>query len=398
MSSRVLFITARPPYPLNDGWKIRTFNLIKGMAAKGLAVDLLTFFTASDDLTDHAELKALCGEVHYVRRKKSYAATDLLKGLVTSVPFPVLNYRETSMSLKASELLADGRYRFVQAEDAVMFQYIPERCGAKKILDMHNIESELMLRYAMNETNLFKKMYALETRRKLKKYEIMVSKNADAVFVCSEDDKKLLAAFGIAEEKIHVIPNGVDCEYFHPQEAPEMESSLVFTGTMDYHANVSGIVYFVKEVFPLIIEQMGDAKLYIVGKNPAPKVQQLAGSNIVVTGAVDDIRKYIAAAKIVVVPLLVGGGTRLKILEAMSMSKAIVSTSLGSEGIDVMAGDNIAIADDAKKFADDSVRLLRDTEARNKMGKSAFEFVRSRYDWACVTDIMSGVYENLADG
>lgn len=397
MQRRMLFLTARAPYPLNDGWKIRTYNLIKGAALAGYSVDLLSFVGGEEEralLRDG--LSGVCDGVYSIMREKSYAMSDLVRGALTATPFPVLNYSVHGMRRKVAELATANRYGVIQAEDIVMGQYALEAGSRIKILDMHNVESELMRRYSAVESSPAKRAYASITARKLSSYEDNVAGSFDAALVCSENDREILARRG-AYKRVEVVPNGVDCSHYAGWAMRPVEpSTLVFVGRMDYHANVSGMTYFVDKVFGLIKKTSPGARLIIVGSGPSPEVMALRGDDVTVTGSVKDVREYLAKAAVVVVPLLVGGGTRLKILEAMAMGKAIVSTSLGCEGIDASDGGNILIADAPEEFARKVSLCLNDAGLRRRIGASAMEFVKSRYDWGIVLKKMAGVYEELA--
>lgn len=393
MGKRILFLAGRLPYPIDDGWKIRTFNLIKGLSRHGYVIDLLTFIKTEKEKNFFVNLKDYCN-IYCIVRDKEYAITDLIKGVCTSTPLPVLNYRISNMHKKISELIAENKYDLIQVEDIVMCQYLPKAINTLKVLDMHNIESELMRRYAKEEKNIFKKIYAVLTARKLEAYENFVKKEFDLILVCSEDDRNILLRRG-GFEKVELIPNGVDCSYYDIKNEEAIPNNIVFVGSMDYHANITGMKYFLKKIFPAVIKRHEDVKLYIVGKNPSKDILHFTNKNITVTGAVEDVRPYLSSAKVVIVPLLVGGGTRLKILEAMAMGKAIVSTSVGSEGISVKDGHNIIIADTVDQFTQGISLLLENDALLTQIGDNAKEFSRLHYDWKIITTKLHDLYVNM---
>jgi sugar transferase (PEP-CTERM/EpsH1 system associated) len=380
--NRALMLTCRLPYPLDDGWKIRSFHVLKALQASGYAVDLLSFYSQEAERQASEQLGGVCGGIHLVPRKKGYGVRNLLAGLWGDKPFSVLNYRSPLFAQKMAALCASRTYDLIQVEDLVMAHYLRRKQGQCAVLDMHNIESNLLARYADHEKNTFRRWYAMLTAGKLAKFEVLWSSQFDAVTVCSEKDRILLMERGTGVP-VSVVPNGVDCDYFR-RDGCEMDGIIAFVGSMDYHANISGIVHFVRNVFPHILKHKPKTILYIIGKNPDREVQKLKGENVVITGAVLDVRQYLASATVVIAPLLVGGGTRLKILEAMAMAKAIVSTSMGCEGIDATDGENIRIADDPTLFADSVVKLLTDGAERRRIGKSARLFVESSYDWKTI--------------
>lgn len=391
----ILFITGRLPFPLDDGWKIRTYHLIKGMVNSGYKVDLLSYVSEDEDSKAIEAMRNICNSVFAVIRAKHYSVADLLKGLVTSIPFSVYNYHTCQMAKAVVEIIKDNNYDFVQIEDIVMCQYLDGIVGSCSniILDMHNIESALLERYAFESKNYLKKNYAYLTANKLNKYEIEYGSKCSKVLVCSQEDSDILATRGL-RGKIEVIPNGVDTNYFQPMLEGN-DNSIVFVGSMDYHANVSGVLHFAENVFPQIRIKNPGIRWYIVGKKPTAEVLGLASDSIIVTGSVPDVRPFVAAASVVVAPLLVGGGTRLKILEAMSMGKPIVSTSIGAEGIEVSSGENIILADNDKDFADSVNELLRDRQKAEQLGKNANRQVLKGYAWNSISGRLAKMYETL---
>ncbi len=217
----------------------------------------------------------------------------------------------------------------------------------------------------------------------------------DKVVVVSQADRKALQRLLPGVESA-VVPNGVDTSYYFPAGMEkESDTSLVFTGKMDFRPNVDAVLWFGQKVWPLIQEDVPKARFKVVGRDPHPRLRPLRElPGITVTGYVEDIRPHIAEAGVYVVPLRVGGGTRLKVLEAMSMSKAIVSTSLGCEGIDITPGLELLIADEPRSFAKKAVSLMQDRERRIELGLAARRLVEARYDWQHITSLMEQVYES----
>jgi glycosyltransferase involved in cell wall biosynthesis len=195
-----------------------------------------------------------------------------------------------------------------------------------------------------------------------------------------------------------VIPTGVDVDYFSPRNGEEDPSSIVFTGSMDWTANEDGIVFFIENVLPLVRKRFPRAKLWVVGRRPTSRLQQIGRNvkDVEVTGTVDDIRPYLSRGAVYVVPLRVGGGTRIKIFEAMAAGKAVVSTTIGAEGLPVQDGENILLADDAETFAQSVVDLLADEVRRKNLGAAARKLVSENYSWKAVGKTMAKVLEAVA--
>jgi len=222
-------------------------------------------------------------------------------------------------------------------------------------------------------------------------------RRATHVLAVSEADQNLFARY-LDPSRISVIPTGVDVDYFQP--APELEerNTLVFTGSMDWMPNEDGIFFFVEKVLPRIRAEVPEATLWVVGRRPSAKLLKLPNTvpGINVTGTVDDIRPFMGKASVYVVPLLVGGGTRLKIFEAMAMGKAVVSTSIGAEGLPVTNGENGILADQPEEFASQVVSLLRDQPRRLAMGQAARRLVEEKYSWNSVARELISVLREVA--
>ena len=211
----------------------------------------------------------------------------------------------------------------------------------------------------------------------------------------SENDRNTFGSF-LDSDKLTVIQTGVDVDYFKPMPATEQPNSLVFTGSMDWLPNEDGIVYFVREILPLIRQQVPDVSLRIVGRKPSADLQSLAArqERVELTGWVEDVRPFLARGAVCIVPLRIGGGTRLKIFEAMAMGKAVVSTSIGAEGLPLRPDENILLADDPGTFAQRVASLLRDATRRREIGLAARKLVAEKYSWARIAEDFASV---LAD-
>lgn len=230
--------------------------------------------------------------------------------------------------------------------------------------------------------------------------ERMYLRKADHILTVSDLDRDVFSRV-INAQKITTIPTGVDIDYFIPNgdSSAIEENNLVFTGSMDWLPNEDAIVFFAEKILPIIQKQLPAVKLWVVGRKPTQKVLALAEGNpaIEVTGAVPDIRPYMKSAAVYVVPLRIGGGTRIKIFEAMSAGKAVVSTSIGAEGLPVTNGEDIFLADQPDDFAAAVVRLVSDTRKRNRISRAARELVQSRYSWSGVTDVLETVLVNAVE-
>ena len=266
------------------------------------------------------------------------------------------------------------------------------------VVDSHNIDYELARQYARAGRSLAHRLYAGVNWRKLRREELGTYRDADGVYLCSaEDERRLLDV--IPGARTAVIPNAADVEYYQPRptDPPPDGRTVVFFGLLSYAPNVDGVIYFVQKIWPRIAEAHPEARFKIIGGRPPPSLQLLAGPRVELTGFVPDLRPHLAAAAAVVVPLRLGGGTRLKIVEAMAMGKAIVSTTLGAEGIEAVPGRDLLIEDQPEAFADAVNRLLGDPELAARIGQSARSLAVERYSWSGAARALEGFYRGILE-
>jgi glycosyltransferase involved in cell wall biosynthesis len=274
--------------------------------------------------------------------------------------------------------------------------YFTFRTDAIRVLDAANVEYDIHRRSAEASHSLLRRLWSGYEARKLRPQEIAICGEQDMIFLPSQRDKELLDRDVPRVPKI-VIPNGVDTSFFAPQARPVEDDTLVFTGAINYFPNADAVIWFVSDVLPLIHKVRPGVRFSIVGNAPPESVRRLASSHVEVTGFVDDVRPSIARSAVYVVPIRIGGGTRLKVLEAMAMRKPIVTTSIGCEGIDAAHGKSVLIADTPQAFADATLRLLADRRMAEALADAGHDLVRSRYDWASIGDAMGTAYEKLRE-
>lgn len=311
---------------------------------------------------------------------------QLAKGLVSPLPVAVDRWRSEQMRTRIAEL--DRR----EAYDAIVCDFLfpgvnmPDMSRAT--LFQHNVEAAIWRRQAAHgRTPLHRAYFALQARR-MEAFERDICRSARRVIAVSEADASLMEeSYGLV--KVPAVPTGVDIEYFATPPAARPEVDIVFVGSMDWMPNIDGSRWFVTEVLPLIRERVPSCSLAIVGRRPSPAVRAFAEADplVHVTGTVPDVRPWLSGAKLSVVPLRIGGGTRLKIYEAMASRLAVVSTSVGAEGLDVSDGRTIRIADDPEAFAEACVELLDDRSMRQGLADAAWSVVSERYSWTAVAEV-----------
>jgi glycosyltransferase involved in cell wall biosynthesis len=279
------------------------------------------------------------------------------------------------------------------------------------VMFTHNVESEIWRRHAETKSGAIGKLlYGAQYRRMLR-YEGRTLARFDGILAVSDADRDTFAQLypGAITQPVHVVPTGVDTEYFAPSpqsaiRGPQSEirnprSALIFTGSMDWLPNEDAMLYFCRDVLPLVRAEEPGVTLTIVGRTPTPAVKKLAEDPAVtVTGRVDDVRPYMREAAVYIVPLRIGGGTRLKIFEAMSMAKAVVSTTVGAEGLPVTNGENAILADEPRHFARAVVELLRDETRRQQIEAAARALVVEHYDWSAVAGELEDALTRFARG
>jgi glycosyltransferase involved in cell wall biosynthesis len=266
------------------------------------------------------------------------------------------------------------------------------------VVDCHNIDYDLARQYA-RAGGLARRLYAAANWRKLRREELATYRDADGVYLCSVADRQRLLD-QVPGARTSVIPNAADVEYYRPRAAdPSPDGrTVVFFGLLSYFPNVDGVTYLVEEIWPRIADVHPKARLKIIGGHPPRSLLALARPGVELTGFVTDLRPHLAEAAAVVVPLRLGGGTRLKIIEAMAMGKAIVSTTLGVEGIEAVPGRDLLVEDQPAAFADAVGRLLAEPSLAARIGQSARQLAVQRYDWQGAARALEGLYREILDG
>ena len=393
---KILFLSPTVPFPLTDGGRIRVFNLLKQIATKN-DVTLLALETQPTDTGAVAELQQLDIQVHLVRNTPTLPRVSfgtLVTALRKRQPITVARYARPAYRQKFRELIATENYDLVHYE---MFHTAQFRADTDLpgVLSQQNVDSAIWRRLCDETTHPFYKLAYWTQQLAFQRYERVLSPKFDAV-TCTSDIDAAVFQRHCPEDTITIIPNGVDVAHYQPDFTSEAPAHLIYIGSMDWYPNEDAVAFFADEVFPRIQEKVPDVQFSIVGGNPSARVQKLAERDgVIVTGRVPEIKPYFAEATVFVVPLRIGSGTRLKILEALAMGKAVVSTSVGAEGLALKDGEEIFIADEPTVFADAVIRLLTDTTCRRRIGESGRARVEQDYDWRRIGDKLHHLYESL---
>jgi glycosyltransferase involved in cell wall biosynthesis len=369
----------------------------------------LTVAVLLDDEFDAEEcrqaLRSYCDEVVLVPnpRGRQGIAKRLLqvRSLASTQSFERMRVTLPEFQRRLDQILRGKRFDLIDLQFTFLGHYNLRQAPAGEkppaiAVDSHNIDFDLARQYARNGGNLTRRLYAEANWRKLRREELTTYRSADGVYLCSDADKRRLLAHAPTVRTV-VIPNAADVEYYQPRPTDRTPDgrTVLFFGLLSYAPNVDGIVHFYERIWPLIATAHPEARFKIVGGHPPSRLQALAGPRVELTGFVSDLRPHLAAASVIVVPLRLGGGTRLKIVEAMAMGKAVVSTSLGAEGIEGTAGQDILIEDDAARFAAAVNRLLTDPVLGARIGQSARRLAVHRYAWAKAACSLEDFYFHL---
>lgn len=391
---KILWLNAGLLLPLDKGGKLRTWHLMRQLAARH-EISYLSFADPSSTPGDRAGMREAAAHLVTIPRDDPGKGTpgfylDAAKYVVDAVPYAVAKYRSEAFRSAVEDLLATRTFDAVVCDFLPPVVNIPDRLPCPAVLFTHNVESEIWRRHAQNARNPAARFLLTQQWRRMLRFEEQALARFDLVLAVSDVDRQTFARLYPAALKspAHVVQTGVDTTYFAPLEDASGErrpAHLVFTGSMDWLPNEDGMVFFAEQILPLVRRAEPGATLSIIGRAPTPAVKRLASeAGIEVTGRVDDVRPHIAKGAVYVVPLRIGGGTRLKIFEAMSMAKAVVSTTVGAEGLPVTPGRHILIADEPERFARAVVDVIRNTDQRRRLETEARRLVVERYDWSAV--------------
>jgi glycosyltransferase involved in cell wall biosynthesis len=409
---RILYLSARDFWPLTTGAHLRDYYLVRETARYAT----VSFFgIRSQDAPDNGSASGdHCSKLGLERfvlvdKISSYTIWKALLGFIGPMPLTLLNYYNARTARELSRILDEQTFDVVQLEQIHLIVYasIIRKCRSRPLLvcDWHNIESELMERYGRYTRNWAHKVYAIRTASLIKRVERRLLTEVDAHLVVSKRDESKLRAL-VPEAHVHIVENGVDAaryaDWGEPGSAAGMgpgqqkPKDIVFVGSMDFHANIDGATYFCAEIWPKIHALAAELRFLVVGSRPPVEVVNLAQAPaVVVTGTVEDVRPYYRGALAAVVPLRVGGGTRLKILEAMAAGIPVVSTSVGAEGLAVNHGVNILLADTPEEMIQALMDLYRSHEMSRRLSEAGRELVRTRYDWSVIGSALREVHRGL---
>lgn len=398
---RILWLKTELLHPIDKGGKIRTYSMLRELKRK----HEITYLTLDDTKATQGERdKALeyCSHLTTVPFAQPSKGSirfyiDLLRNLASRRPYAIDKYKSSGMRRAIEAATATSQFDIVICDFLFPSINVPDSAGVPTVLFQHNVEASIWHRHASVPQHPVRRLYMREQWRRMHRWEERECRRFHHVVTVSDADRESIEAlYGV--RSVSSIPTGVDTDYFR-QAAPAETCghNIVFIGSMDWLPNEDGVTWFCDAVLPLIWKRVPDASLSVVGRSPSQRVRELARRvpQVTVTGTVPDVRPYIAQAAVVVVPLRIGGGTRLKIFEGMSMGRPTVSTSIGAEGLPVRDKEDLLIADDAETFAESTAELLLNPERGAAIGRRAAGRVRREFGWDSVATQFTRICEEI---
>lgn len=380
----ILFLVHRIPYPPNKGDKIRSWNELRHLAERH-DVHLGCLMDQPEDAKWIDSLRPVVSSLEVAPLDTRLARIRSLGALVRGGPLSVPYFHSSRLQAWVNETLQRKSIDVILLFSSPMADYV-WHTDIPWVMDFCDVDSDKWTQYSHKSSRLLRPLYALEGRR-LAEYELAVLRRCHSATLVTEQEKELWRHLPLAlQNKVHVIPNGVDLEFFAPDALPSIPQrephTLSFTGAMDYYANVDAVTWFVNEIFPRVRAVYSDARFNIVGSNPTAEVLELGKRDgIVVTGFVDDIREWYMRAALCVVPLRIARGIQNKVLEAMAMARPVLVTQPAYEGLGAQCGTEVQRVQGSEEFAAQAIRLLGDPMTAEAMGRAGREFVERNYVW-----------------
>lgn len=386
---KVLMVFHTLTYPPESGVTKRTFHLLDEMARRH-ETTVVSLGSRQDEERIRARLGERCRKVRFVDGRLP-RWVNLLKRIGLALRRRSLLRMSHTEELQRAldEVFREERFDLVFLSAPVLSHYA-RPADLPCVTDTHNVEYEMFHRFYQQARGPLARAYWRDQYRMLRREELEACGQGDALLTTSERDMETFRQ-DLPRQRITVVPNGVDLEYFAPSAAEPDPYSMVFCGLMNYSPNLQGITYFLDRVFPIISREVPQARITVVGSGPSKALLRRASDRVTITGYVKDVRPWVTRGQVYVVPLLVGGGTRLKALEAMAMKKPIVTTGVGCEGIDLRHEESALFADEPEAFAREVIRLFRSPDLRTRLAERAHGIAVQQYGWSAIGDRLDAV-------
>jgi len=398
MSSRkkILFVSARLPYPTLEGHQIRAFGVLSQLAQKH-NVHLLSLLREGENIDRSNVLGQTCLSISGVEVAKGLKASFRagISGILQKQPLVVSKYVTPLLRKEFTRKIEELKPDVVHLDLlplAGLIDLIPK--NIKVVLNEHNIESDLIKQKIKTIDSILLKTIYKREYQKLSEFEVKSCRNVDAVLACSKQDVSCIKGWGV--DAVHCIPNGVDVKKLKPDNSNKSPKTLLFLGGMGWYPNRLGMIWFLTEVFPLILKRDPEVKLELVGNpEPAIDIPLECEANVLKLGFVDDFIPYVQKSSVMIVPLNVGSGTRLKVVEGLALGKCMVSTSKGAEGVGLTHGEDILFADTADDFAEQVLSAISSPSSTHLLEINARNLAENIYDWNVIGKNLYSIYESL---
>lgn len=389
---RILQICPRIPFPPKDGGAIGIFNITKHLALRGHEIHMFTFVPRG--ATIEPGLDKFC-DLSIIEHSTENRGIDAMKTLGSRMPYTMIKYRNEKMFKGLSEAVLEFDFDIVQVEHLHMAQYglyLKDRHGLPIVLRAHNLETRMMQRLSKMVSNPVLSGYFGLQSKKMRRYESDTASQFDRCITITKEDEQELTAM-CRQIKTTTIQAGIDipAPSTITEKAPQ---TILFLASLDWLPNVEGFFWFFEKVLPFVVRKHPDTRVSIVGKGASPRLERIKHPNIDYVGFVDSVESHIQEACVCIVPLFVGSGMRIKILEMFAHSKCVVSTSVGCEGIDAANEKEVIIADEPETFAQSIVNVIEDRELRTQIGSNAYQLAR-RFDWKQVGEAFEKVHKDV---
>lgn len=394
----ILFLAQRVPYPPNKGDKTRSFHIIKHLSQRHQIA--LACLADSEEERDYArELQSYCSSIDVCLLPALHAKLRTLLYLFSPTPLTRPYFYSPALMRIVRQKVQAEPFDLMFVYCSSMAQYVEHVRHIPKVIDFVDVDSEKWAQYANYTGFPWTWIYRSESRR-LRRYERKLVQTFQHSFLVSEQEVQDFRRLVSSDGALTGITNGVASDLYAPSSEPYTPNTLVFTGAMDYFANVETVRYFAHEILPLIRKTVPDVKFFIVGSNPAPELQELARTqpNIIVTGRVERVQPYVQKAAVFVAPMRIARGVQNKILETMAMGVPVVTNSLGFEGVSAVAGQDLFVEDQPAQFAQRVLQLFGDPELRRRIGQNARKTIETRYSWDANLTHMENILVDVSNG
>lgn len=393
---RILFLTGRLPYPPTRGDRLRAYHFMRVLSRQH-KITLLSFIADDSETGNIGPLREFCEDIQLVHRGQLYSTTTTVMNLWRPAPFQSLYYRSSVMQGAVDRLLERRRFDLVYVHLFRMAQFVAERRQPYRILDLTDAISTEIERSLPYRDAKWRLIYRAELPR-MRRYEREIVDHFDETWLISNAERRQIL-HERQNERVLVVPNGVDTGRYRPSGRTTDAPQLIFVGHMGVSHNVDAAEYLTNEILPLVRKSVPEVRLNLVGAEPAAEVQALGGMpGVKVLGHVVDLNAALNDATLFVAPLRFAAGVQNKVLEAMAAGLPVVTTSYVNAGLEARDGEHLTVADDTDQAAQAIISLLHDPQARNRLGKAGREFVLQRYRWEDVLDRVNTIERNIAIG